>query len=140
MEPTKRKIRRTQRLAEKAVPLKEFGEAGPGRGKRVPGKAPTIKTGTNAYWLGRIARDRPDILEAMKRGEYLSVREAVQAAGWRKTPTAVDNMRKLWEKATDQERQAIATEVMGWVLGQDDVVYGAILHEAEKLSEEFSEE
>lgn len=133
MDSTKRKIRNVQRLAEKAVPLKEFGEPGPGRGKRVPGKASTIKTGTNEYWLGRIARDRPDILEAMKRGEYVSVREVVQAAGWRKAPTAIDRMRTVWEKATEQERQVVATEVLTWLLDQDDVTYGAILHEAQKL-------
>lgn len=71
MDPTKRNIRRVQRLAEKAVPL-----------------------------------------------------------------TTVDQMRKLWEKATDDERQAFAVEVMQWVFDQGDITYGAILHKAKTLSVE----
>jgi hypothetical protein len=31
--------------------------------------------------VGRIARDRPDVLERMKQGEFLSVRQAAIAAG-----------------------------------------------------------
>ncbi len=107
MDPTKRRIRNVQRLAENAQPLKEFGEAGPGRGKRVPGKAPTIKSASNEYWLGRLARDRPDILEEMKQGKFESVKSAVIAAGWLKTPTVVEKMRKLWDKATAEEQAAI---------------------------------
>jgi hypothetical protein len=135
MDPVKRRIRHVQRLAESAQPLKEFGEAGPGRGKRVPGKAPTTKGASNEYWLGRLARDRPDILEEMKQGKYRSVKAAVVAAGWLKQQTTVDRMRKLWQKATERERQAFAVEVMGWLLSQDDVVYDALLGKAETLSE-----
>ncbi len=134
MDPTKRRIRNVQRLAENAQPLKEFGEAGPGRGNRVPGKAPIIKSGSNEYWLGRVARDRPDVLEEMKQGKFESVKSAVIAAGWLKQPTTVDRVRKQWDKATDKERQAIAIEVMGWLLCQDDPVYDTILGKAEKLS------
>ncbi len=136
MDPTKRRIRNVQRLAENAQPLKEFGIAGPGRGKRVPGKAPTIKSGSNQYWLDRLARDRPDVLEAMKQGKFESIKSAVMAAGWLKKPTVVEKMRRLWDKGTEEERQAIAIEVMGWLLWQDDAVYDTILGKAEKLSEE----
>ncbi len=136
MDPTKRRIRYVQRLAEKSQPLKEFGIAGPGRGNRVPGKAPTIKSGSQEYWIGRLARDRPDVLEEMKQGKFESVKSAVIAAGWLKQPTVVNRVQKQWEKATEEERQAIAIEVMGWLLWQDDAVYDTILGKAEKLSEE----
>ncbi len=136
MDTTKRLIRRTARLAEKAAPLKEFGIAGPGRGKRVPGKAPTTKGATNEYWIGRLARDRPDILEEMKQGKYRSVREAVQAAGWQKAPSTVDSMRKLWQKATDEERLQIATDVSYWLLWQSPEMRDGVNQQVAKLSAE----
>ncbi len=136
MDPTKRMTRQTARLAEKAQPLNAFGIAGPGRGNRVPGKAPTIKSGSQEYWIGRLARDRPDVLAGMKQGKFESVKSAIIAAGWLKQPTVVNRVQKQWEKATEEERQAIAIEVMGWLLWQGDAVYGTILGKAEKLSEE----
>ncbi len=134
MDPTKRRIRNVQRLAEKAQPLKEFGEAGPGRGNRVPGKAPTTKGASNEYWLGRLARDRPDILEEMKQGKFESVKSAVSAAGWLKTPTVVDRMRKLWDKASDDERLAIAVDVQYWLLWQDPNVRESFSQQVAMLS------
>lgn len=76
--------------------------------------------------------DHFEAFDEMKRGEFISVLEAVQAAGWRKTPTAVDNMRKSWEKATDQERQTIATEVVGWLLQRNVEERNRVYKEAEK--------
>lgn len=39
------------------------------------------KGSSSAYLLRRIARERPDILEAYERGEYSSTRAAAKAAG-----------------------------------------------------------
>ena len=39
------------------------------------------KTGTRAYWLERLARDNPAVLERLKAGHYRSVREAAIEAG-----------------------------------------------------------
>ena len=137
MDPTKRKIRYVQRLAEKAQPLNEFGIAGPGRGKRVPGKAPTIKSASNEYWLGRLARDRPDILEEMKQGKFESVKSAVIAAGWLKTPTVVDRMQKLWDKASNEEQLQIAVDVQYWLTWQDPKVRESVSQQvAEMLAEQ----
>ena len=72
----------------------------------------------------------------MKADKFESVLDAVQAAGWRKKLTIVDQIRKLWEKATERERQAIVAEVMGWMLGQDKAVYDAVLAKAEELPDE----
>jgi hypothetical protein len=38
-------------------------------------------SGGQKYLVSRIARDRPDVLERMKQGEFLSVRQAAIAAG-----------------------------------------------------------
>src|SRR5262249_3380800 len=55
----------------------------------------------------RIARDRPDILEQMKAGEFTSVREAARAAGLVKQTSLVQQVLHLWQKATPEERQMI---------------------------------
>ena len=136
MDPTKRKIRYVQRLAEKAQPLNEFGIAGPGRGKRVPGKAPTIKSASNEYWLGRLARDRPDVLEEMKQGKFESVKSAVIAAGWLKQPTTVNRLQKLWDNASNDERLQIAVDVQYWLLWQEPKVRESVSQQVAMLSAE----
>jgi hypothetical protein len=108
MDATQRKIRQVQRMAETAEPLQPAeNHPGPGRGhtKKPHEKA---KAGNRSdYLVARIARDRPDILERMKAGEFTSVREAARAAGIVKQTSLVAQMLRLWEKATPEERQAI---------------------------------
>jgi hypothetical protein len=61
-------------------PLPEHGAIGKGR-HRVDYVHSKTKGGNSADHLARrIARDRPDILQAMKRGEYRSVRVAAMVA------------------------------------------------------------
>ena len=136
MDPTKRKIRYVQRLAEKSQPLKEFGIAGPGRGNRVPGKAPTTKGASNKYWISRLARDRPDVLEEMKQGKFESVKSAVIAAGWLKQPTTVNRLQKLWDKASNDERLQIAVDVQYWLLWQEPKVRESVSQQVAMLSAE----
>jgi hypothetical protein len=82
MDPRKKRIRRVQRLAEAAVPLKHFWEVpGPGRGKKLPRKEKVQSGNRREYLVNRIARDRPDVLERMKAGEFEHVRQAARAAG-----------------------------------------------------------
>ena len=55
-------------------PLPEHGD-GPGRGHKRDDNIISFQQGTSADYLARrIARDRPDVLERMKSGEYKSVR------------------------------------------------------------------
>ncbi len=82
MDPTKKRIRHVKRLAEAAVPLKHHWETpGPGRGKKLPQKLRVQSGNRSQYLVNRIARDRPDILERMKAGEFAFVRQAAIAAG-----------------------------------------------------------
>ena len=60
-------------------------------------------TGRADYLTARIARDRPDILERMKQGEFQSVAEAARAAGIqiakaRKTVTLSDKVERVAER------------------------------------------
>ena len=78
---------RVKRFAENATPLNghEYGNgmAGPGRGNKTDDNYNVFSgNGTDSEYLtARIARDRPDILERMKAGEYRSVRSAAIDAG-----------------------------------------------------------
>jgi hypothetical protein len=72
-----------QYLARTVQPIGEWGY-GPGRGHKAPKtrRKPKVKgSGGQKYLVARIARDRPDVLERMKQGEFLSVRQAAIAAG-----------------------------------------------------------
>ena len=108
MDSMQRKIRQVQRMAETAQPLQPAeNHPGPGRGhtKKPHEKA---KAGNRSdYLVARMARDRPDILERMKAGEFASVREAAREAGIIKDVSLVKQVVRLWEKATPEERQAI---------------------------------
>ena len=74
-------IVKTRALAAKVI--KPAKHAGPGRGRTKTGVIHTCFRGSgNAdYLTARIARDRPDILERMKAGEFSSVRQAAKEAG-----------------------------------------------------------
>ena len=104
-----------QALAEQATPL-------------APSRRPTkeeqgdkvdnvnlIQGGNRAdYLTRRIARDRPDILERMKAGEYASVRAAAIDAGIVKVPTRLETMQRAWRLATPEERK----QIREWVIAQ----------------------
>ena len=58
------------------------GKAGPGRGNKTGSDSTRFKRGeTEAYLLGRLARDAPDTLERVKSGEIKSARAAAIEAG-----------------------------------------------------------
>jgi hypothetical protein len=115
MDKTTKQIREVQRLASQATPLLPSGEQPrPGRGHKA--RVPKQKTGNRReYLVARIARDRPDILERMKAGEFASIWEAARVAGIvRDTRMAlkgnaplVEQVKRLWDKASPEERQAI---------------------------------
>lgn len=67
---------------------------------------PVLPVGGNRadYLTKRIARDRPDILQKMKDGEFKSVRAAAKAAGIIKEKTALSTVIAAWKKLNDTER------------------------------------
>jgi hypothetical protein len=68
-----------------------------------------VRGSTNVgYLTARIARDRPDILERMKAGEFRSVRQAALEAGIVKPPSPLRELERWWGKATPEDRAAFA--------------------------------
>jgi hypothetical protein len=64
---------------------------------------------TNAYLAARLRRDHPDaVFDESVRG---SVRQAAIAAGIVKVPSVLDKLRKLWAKASEDDRRTFIDEV-----------------------------
>lgn len=55
------------------------------------------------YTLRRLARDSPDLVDAIAKGE-MSVNQAAIKAGIRKKPTPLKELLRWWKKATPEER------------------------------------
>jgi hypothetical protein len=61
--------------------------------------------GTSAdYLTARLKRDYAEIFQRLLQGEFSSVRKAAIAAGIVKVPGRVEQLLKLWKKATKQEQ------------------------------------
>ena len=81
-------------------------------GKRQKGhqdRSSTLQERGNAYLAARLRRDHPDaVFDESVRG---SVRQAAIAAGIVKVPSVLDQLRKLWAKASDADRRTFMDEV-----------------------------
>jgi hypothetical protein len=108
MDQKDRKRRQVQRMAATAQPLQPAdNHPGPGRGRTKKPHEKAKAGNRSDYLVARIARDRPDSLERMKAGEFASVREAAREAGIIKDVSLVEQILRLWQRATPEERQAI---------------------------------
>lgn len=67
--------------------------------------------GTSAdYLTARLKRDHDAVFQRLEAGEFASVRQAAIAAGIVKVPSVLDQLRKLWAKATDADRRTFLKE------------------------------
>ena len=58
---------------------------------------------SRAYTLARLRRDDPDMALRVEAGE-LSANAAAVAKGWRKPPDVLQQLKRLWDKASPDER------------------------------------
>lgn len=70
---------------------------------------PTLDRG-KAYTLSRLQKDNPEIYEEVKAGK-LSANAGAVKAGWRKTPTPMEIIRKQIPKLTQEERTQLLKEL-----------------------------
>ena len=107
MDQNERKRRQVQRMAQTAQPLQPAeNHPGPGRGHTTKPHEKAKAGNRSDYLVARIARDRPDILARMKTGEFASVREAARAAGIIKDVSLIEQVLRLWQRATPEEQNA----------------------------------
>ena len=108
------------RVAERAMDTRPLGEHGGIRSGQPAVQQVAYGSQHADYLTARIARDRPDIWERMKRGEFVSVAAAAREAGiLRKATPKVsvgrDNsrlLRRLLEIKGREEFRALASEAM----------------------------
>ena len=82
-----------------------------GRREKGQGANSTLKRGStqSAYLAARLRRDHPDaVFDESVRG---SVRQAAIAAGIVKVPSVLDQLRKLWAKASEADRRTFMEEI-----------------------------
>lgn len=95
-------------IAEEQGKLPAHGEIGGGHGRDDNVKSASIQGGNDSTYLTRrLMRDRPDLFERLKAGEFKSVRAAAIEAGIVKVPTVLQQFMRLWKKASPTERQQI---------------------------------
>ena len=73
------------------------------------GSADSVGRGVT-YILKRLKRDRPDLLKRVVSGE-ISANAAALAAGFRKTPSALDRLDAAWAQASAKQRRAFLAKV-----------------------------
>lgn len=66
---------------------------------------PERQGGTSvSYAVGKLSRERPDLLAKVSSGE-LSCNAAMIEAGFRKVPTPLENLKRAWARASPAERE-----------------------------------
>ena len=107
-----KKARKSARLGSvieqaRAQPLPANGAIGNGRSSLDIIKA--TQGGTSVEYISRrLARDQPELLGAVERGE-LSPRQAGIKAGFIKVAPILQQLKKLWDKASPEEQQQFLT-------------------------------
>jgi hypothetical protein len=87
----------------------EAGAKG-GRGKKASDNITSFRGTSADYLVRRLKRDRPDIADALARGEYRSARAAALAAGIVTVKTPLQQLQYWWRKASEDEKTAFLRE------------------------------
>ena len=94
--------------------LPMFREAMKGKGNQHTCKGsnttPADKDRGKAYALARLQKDNPEIYEEVKAGKLTANAGAIKA-GWRKSPTPMEIIRKQIPKLTKEERTQLSKEL-----------------------------
>lgn len=64
-----------------------------------------------SYLLRRLARERPDILEAYERGQFATPTAAARAAGFKVDTTPLVKLRRAWKRASPEDRETFREEI-----------------------------
>jgi len=69
------------------------------------------KSRDNVYWRKRLQAEHPAIYERLERGDIPSVSAAREEAKLKRQPSPMFQLKKLWDRATEEERR----EFLTWV-------------------------
>jgi hypothetical protein len=103
-----RALRKATAIGEAAIAEQNTG----GRGKPVDDINRITSKGTSAaYLLRRLARERPDILDAYEGGEFATPTAAARAAGFNVDVPPLVKLRRAWRRASPEDRAAFLAEI-----------------------------
>lgn len=90
-----------------------FGEAGTkgGRGHKASAASRGFSTRSTVGIVARLKRDHPDIAKRLARGEFKSARAAAREAGIKIDLTPLQQLRRYWKTASEEERAAFREEI-----------------------------
>jgi hypothetical protein len=95
----------TQKVSQiEELPTREEQPGGRGNQQTSYNVTSLGKGNRSAYLAARIRRDYPDVFVAFERGEHKSVHAAAKAAGIVKVKTPLQQLYKLWEKVSPEDR------------------------------------
>jgi hypothetical protein len=63
-----------------------------------------MKKRDSAYWRRRLQKEHPAVFDQLKAGRIRSVRQACIRAGLIRQPSALDELKRAWKKASRTER------------------------------------
>jgi len=106
-------VRRLVSANASGDPMPEKGSIGRGRPSDRSDNVTPNRGNQADYLLRRLARDAPEYLDAFERGEYASARAAAIAAGILKPPTPLADLRRAWNKASEEERTTFRESICG---------------------------
>jgi hypothetical protein len=81
------------------------------RSQRTTPTQPLKRGANSAYFLSRLAREHPEVLQALQRGEYRSVRAAAKAAGLLHERTPLEQLHHDWQRASPDERLLFLADI-----------------------------
>jgi hypothetical protein len=97
---------------EKAPVIRRNGRPSKGDGN-IDNVKVTAGGNSAEYLLSKLNRDYPDVAKGYAEGKFKSVRAAAMSAGIVKQATTLEQLLKLWSKASEEERLAFMVEVKG---------------------------
>ncbi len=113
--------RRLREAVERLLlePLGTHGGARVGQPAISRSPPPVAGGSGRAYTLRRLARDAPELAEAVLQGR-LSANAAAIAAGIRRRPTPLEAMRRAWARLSERERQEFLVDICAAYPNVDD--------------------
>lgn len=96
----------------------------------------------NAYYLGRLEREAPDVFSYLKAGKIVSPAKAFRISGLKRARTRLHELKNAWAKATEEDQK----HFLGWLKvtvpaasATDEVARGEVLVVDGRLTEDAKE-
>lgn len=96
----------------------------------------------NAYYLGRLEREAPDVFSDLNAGKIVSPAEAFRIAGLKRARTRLHELKNAWAKATEEDQKHFLSWLKATVpaaSASDEVARGEVLVVDGRLTDDAKE-